>query len=78
MKIRVIYDNKGVIISVDKPNGAAAIDYDKTNLAIDDHENILNAFCDNGIDVGKIGEFLLQQGVEIINPAWMPKPIVTE
>lgn len=78
MKIRVIYENDGVIISVDKPNGAAAIDYDKSNLAIDDHEYILNAFCDKGVDVGKIGEFLLQQGVEITNPAWMPKPIVAE
>lgn len=72
MKIRVIYNDQN-IISVDKPEGAAALDYDHYNLAIADHKELLPRFADAGIDVSKISSMLIEDGVEIENPAWYPK-----
>lgn len=75
MKIRVIYNDQN-IISVDKPEGAAALDYDHYNLAIADHKELLPRFADAGIDVSKISSMLMEDGVEIDNPAWYPKTIL--
>lgn len=75
MKIRVIY-NETEIISVDKPDGAAALDYDKQSMAIDNHDVLLPLFFDMGFDVSRISEYLIAEGVEIERPEWMPKPIV--
>jgi len=72
MKIRVIYNDQN-IISVDKPEGAAALDYDHYNLAIADHSELLPRFTDAGFDVSKISMLLLENRVEIENPAWYPR-----
>jgi hypothetical protein len=72
MKIRVVYTDLE-IVSVDKPEGAAAIDYERYNLAIDDHKVLLQRFYDAGIDVSKISEMLIMDGVVIDRPEWMPK-----
>lgn len=74
-KIRVIY-NETEIISVDKPEGAAALDYDQLSMAIDGHERILPIFFSMGYDVSPISEYLISEGVEIEHPEWRPKPIV--
>jgi len=75
MKIRIVYTGTG-IVSVDKPLGAAAIDYDRYNLVIDEHNPLLQRFFDAGLDVSKISEFLIQEGIAIEQPEWMPKPII--
>ena len=74
MKIRVIY-NDTEIISVDKPDGAAAIDYDKSSLMIDSHDTLLPFFYERGFAVSKISEYLIVNGIEINNIEWMPKPV---
>ena len=75
MKIRVIYTPEE-IISVDKPLGATAIDYDSYNLVIDEHVSLLQRFFDARLDVSKISEFLIQEGIAIEQPEWMPKPLM--
>ena len=75
MKIRVIY-NETEIISVDKPEGAAALDYDQLSMTIDNHEVLLPLFFDRGFDVSRISEYLIAEGVEIERPEWMPKHVV--
>lgn len=72
MKIRVIY-NDIEIISVDKPDGAAAIDYEKYNLAIADHTQLLPTFYDFGFDISAISRFLMSEGVQIEDEKWLPK-----
>lgn len=75
MKVRVIYTKKE-IVSIDKPFGAAAIDYERYNLVIDEHLPLLQRFFDAGLDVSKISEFLIQEGITIEQPEWMPKPLM--
>lgn len=60
MKIRVVY-NENEIISVDKPEGAAAIDYEKYNLAIADHTVLIPSLIAVGISCEKVEYFLLTQ-----------------
>lgn len=75
MKIRVIY-NENEIISVDKPEGAAALNYDQLSMAIDNHDVLLPLFYERGFDVSRISEYLIAEGIEIERPEWMPKPVV--
>lgn len=73
MKIRVIY-SEAEIISVDRPEGAAALDYDQLGMAIDGHEVLLPHFHGRGYDVSCIAEYLAHEGVEVDRPEWQPKP----
>lgn len=72
MKIRVIY-NDTTIICADKPEGAAALDYELHNMVIAEHTDLLPRFFAAGFDVSKISEFLTHEGVAIEQPEWMPK-----
>lgn len=75
MKIRVIY-NEDEIISVDKPDGAAALNYDQLSMVIENHEVLLPFFYERGFDVSKLSNFLIQEGILIERPEWQPKPIL--
>lgn len=60
MKIRVVY-SETEIVSVDRPEGATAIDYERYNLAIADHTALIPSLTAAGVGCEKVEEFLLTQ-----------------
>jgi len=65
MRLRVIYTQEQ-ILSVDRPEGAAALSYEHLNLAIADHTQLLPMLEAAGYDTARVREFV--SSIENLQP----------
>lgn len=72
MKIRVIY-NSEKIISADKPDGAAALDFETNNMIINEHNEVLEYLYNQGYDVSVVSEMVMQEGEIVSKVKWLHK-----